>query len=166
MVEYTDKYNDKLTSLNQSISDFKAAAEKELRDATFSIEIREQEKIRAGNDAALIEILDTDIMNIKKACVMKLNSYNADGHRNMNEAIKLLEDYNSYFNTELKFCLEKISFYWTSFYTIYNKKYGHNNDLKWNKDILTAICKDNNPVKNFKVTQYTDVISPYRNQTT
>jgi hypothetical protein len=165
-VEFDEKYNSTLTELNKVTSGFMVEGNNAIYNANFEIESKGKKIKEAGGDISLIQILKTEIQNVKENCIENLTKWNANGNDNMNKAKKLLKDYNSYFDTELKLCFEKISIYWKSFCTTYNKEVctDGNNNLKIEIDVLMNINKVNNPAKDFQITQYTDVLDPYRDR--
>jgi len=160
-LEYKE-YSKKLTHLNKLISDSVADGKNETLNFKSKIIITDEEITKAGKDTALIRTLEDHKNDIKISYTSKLNSCNTDGNNNMNEAKKLLADYNSYFDTELKFCLQKIFVYWESLCTAYKKRNPNYKDLELKEDMLKTICKDGNPAKDFQIIQYKDAFDQHR----
>jgi len=163
--KYTNEYIHQLTELNELTSSLMAKGEEKVLNSQYEKTNIEDEIRKAGKNTASIRVLETEIKKIIGDCITELTTYNTNGNEAMNKAKRLLEEYNSYYNTELKFCLERIFIYWTSFYTAYKKAHSNNhNDLNIDQDVLMDIGKVSNPAQGFHVTEYIDVIDPYRDR--
>ncbi len=165
-VKYTNEYIHQLTELNEMISSLMAKGEEKVLNSQYEKTNIEKEIRKSGKNTASVRVLETEIKRIVGDCINELTTYNTNGNEAMNKAKRLLEEYNSYYNTELTFCFERAFIYWTSFYTTYKKMHSnnHNELLNIDQDVLMAIGKVSNPAQDFQVIEYIDVIDPYRDR--
>jgi len=154
-VEYDENYNKDLTNLNHRILRCASEAEEKKRKAQIDIAVKQETK---NSENYFTPIIETDIVNIFGTCDCVLTQYNNQANNFMSEAGRLRENYNSYFEKESTFVLEKISIYWNSFCNAYKKKYkGSTLNLEPKRSVLFFVCEVNNPASNFKVEQYMNV---------
>jgi hypothetical protein len=157
-VLFDDEYIDKLKEQNITITD---STQKGKNVATTALnDIAKQKKIIATSGSAVtIALAHGEIAGIEKESVDKIKIINTVGRGAVQHALELLNDYNSVYEKELDFCLDKIGIYWTSYCTSYRKKNGSPGNMdRPNKNMLINICDIQNKAEKFRIEAYENII--------